>query len=314
MTRGRARGVMAALLLIGWVTAVSASCDSEGGRSATRSSQPAASGGSDRIASDEGKGGTQLDFSQPAPRASSPARQLASAALQPAPTVLQPAPTAQPVQAADPRIGALFEPDANGPHFCTASVVPSPGHDLVMTAAHCINGGNGQGNSAIVFIPGYRDGIGPYGVWTVRALVVDPRWANGADPDYDVGFVVLNRNDGQNIQDVAGANPIDFNAGYSHLVRVTGYPEKDDAPVSCENWTTRFSATQLRFACAGFYAGTSGSPWITVGHEAATPPGEVVGVIGGYQRGGDTNFVSYGVYLGGAIAALYKQAEATSAS
>jgi len=305
MTRGRAGGVLAALLLIGWVTTVSASCDSAGGRSATRSSGPASGRDSGATAGDKGKGGTQLDFSQPGQRESWPARQ-------PAPTVWQVVPTAQPVQATDPRIGALFEPDANGPHFCTASIVPSPGRDLVMTAAHCINDGNGPGSTALVFIPGYSDGIGPYGVWTARELVVDPRWASGADPDYDVGFVVLNPNDGQDIQDVAGANQVDFNSGYSHLVRVTGYPEKDDAPVSCENWTTRYSATQLRFACAGFYAGTSGSPWVTVGRGAATPAGRIVGVIGGYQRGGDTNSVSYSVYLGHAMQALYQRAEAAS--
>jgi V8-like Glu-specific endopeptidase len=295
---------MAALLLIGWVTTACASCDSPAGRSATRSRGSAASGSADGIAGDQGKGGTQLDFSQPPSRAASPARQ-------PAPTVLQAVPTAQPLQGTDPQVGALFEPDASGSHFCTASVVPSPGHDLVMTAAHCINDGNGQGNSAIVFIPGYSDGFGPYGVWTARALIVDPRWASGGDPDYDVGFVVLNSDDGENIQDAVGANQIDFNAGFSHLVRVTGYPQKDDAPVTCENWTTKYSSAQLRFACGGFYAGTSGSPWISVG-DAVTAPGKVVGVIGGYQRGGDTNSVSYSVYLGSAIQALYKQAEAAS--
>jgi hypothetical protein len=39
------------------------------------------------------------------------------------------------------RVGALFEHDASGYHFCTASVVASPGRNLLITAAHCINGG-----------------------------------------------------------------------------------------------------------------------------------------------------------------------------
>jgi V8-like Glu-specific endopeptidase len=299
MTRKRAGGILAALLVIGWVTAVSAACDSPAGRPAAKSQ----GGMAPRAAGEVGKGGTQLDFSQPAPQSRPATRQAPS-------TVLQALPTAQPLQGNDPRVGALFGPNADGPHFCTGSVVPSPGHNLVMTAAHCIGGGKEA--TSIVFIPGYANGIGPFGAWTARALIVDPRWSKGADPDYDVGFVVLNPYDGKNIQDVVGADPIDFDAGYSHLVQVTGYPQQDDAAVTCENWTTKYSAAQLRFACRGFYAGTSGSPWVVVGGDAAAHPSQIVGVIGGYQRGGYTNSVSYSVYLSGAIEGLYAQAEAAS--
>src|SRR6202034_4039008 len=58
------------------------------------------------------------------------------------------------------RVGALFVRDGNTNHFCTASVVTSPDRDLLITAAHCINGGKGGGGyrQDIVFIPGYRDG------------------------------------------------------------------------------------------------------------------------------------------------------------
>jgi V8-like Glu-specific endopeptidase len=66
---------------------------------------------------------------------------------------------------ASARVGALFLHDASGNHFCTASVVASPGRDLLVTAAHCINGGpHGGARSDIVFIPGYRDGHAPYGI------------------------------------------------------------------------------------------------------------------------------------------------------
>src|SRR5690242_6385346 len=65
------------------------------------------------------------------------------------------------------RVGALFEHDTSGGHYCTASVVASPGEDLLITAAHCINGGGGAGYKGdIVFIPDYRDGSEPYGEWT----------------------------------------------------------------------------------------------------------------------------------------------------
>jgi V8-like Glu-specific endopeptidase len=215
-------------------------------------------------------------------------------------TAVEVVPSAHSVRVGGARVGALFEKDASGNHFCTASVVASTGHDLVMTAAHCIS--TGRDRSHIVFIPGYADGAAPYGVWTPHRLVVDPEWAHGGNPAYDIGFVVLNPLHGKNIQNVLGANQIAFNTGYTHLVRVTGYPDTDEAPVTCQNWTTEFSATQLRFACGGFYGGTSGSPWLTAGARL------IVGVIGGYQQGGATDSVSYSAYLDSNIQHLYEQA------
>jgi hypothetical protein len=50
------------------------------------------------------------------------------------------------------RVGALFEHDLGGNHFCTASVVPSPGRDLLITAAHCITG------TIVGVLGGYQEG------------------------------------------------------------------------------------------------------------------------------------------------------------
>ena len=206
------------------------------------------------------------------------------------------------------RVGALFEHDASGEHFCTASVVASPGKDLLITAAHCINGGNGSGyRKDIVFIPDYRDGNAPYGVWTPQRLLVAPQWANSSDPDFDVGFVVLQPHNGENIQQVLGASRLGIDSGYRYLVRVTGYPDSADAPITCINWTSRQSATQLRFECGGYTGGTSGSPWVTH-FDTRSRTGTIVGVIGGYQQGGDTPSISYSVYLNNDIHQLYEQA------
>jgi V8-like Glu-specific endopeptidase len=207
------------------------------------------------------------------------------------------------------RVGALFEHNASGNHFCTASVVASPDKDLLITAAHCINGGQGSSgySSDIVFIPGYRDGQEPYGVWTVARLLVAPQWAKFSDPDYDVGFVVLQPHDGQNIQNVLGANKLAIDRGYRYLVHVTGYPDSANAPITCVNTTSRQSAAQLRFDCPGYTGGTSGSPWVTQ-FSTRSRTGTIVGVIGGYQEGGDTPSVSYSVRLGAAVHDLYEKA------
>jgi V8-like Glu-specific endopeptidase len=206
------------------------------------------------------------------------------------------------------RVGALFEHDANGGHFCTASVVASPGKNLLITAAHCIYNGDGSGyNNDIVFIPDYRDGTAPYGIWTPRRLLVAPQWADSADPDFDVGFVTLQPYDGDDIEQVLGANQLGDDSGYQYLVRVTGYPSSAAAPITCVNWTSRQSDTQLRFDCGGYTGGTSGSPWVTH-FDPRSRTGTIVGVIGGYQEGGDDPSVSYSAFLGSGIHQLYEQA------
>ena len=176
-------------------------------------------------------------------------------------------------------------------------------------AAHCINGGKGSSgyDSDIVFIPDYRDGREPFGVWTPTKLIVAPQWASSSDPDFDVGFVVLEPHDGKNIQQVLGASRLGADQGYQCPVHVTGYPDGENVPITCVNSTSRFSDTQLKFQCAGYTGGTSGSPWVTK-FIAGSHTGTIVGVIGGYQESGDTPSLSYSVRFGPAILALYRQA------
>ena len=211
------------------------------------------------------------------------------------------------------RVGALFVRAPGGNHFCTAGVVGSPGKDLLITAAHCINGGNNSTGyrSDIVFIPDYRDGQEPFGVWEPAKLLVARQWADSSDPDYDVGFVVLKPHGDRNIQEILGANRLGTDLRYQYLVHVTGYPASSSAPITCVNWTSRYSDTQLRFECAGYTGGTSGSPWV-IRFSPRSHTGTIVGVIGGYQEGGGTASVSYSVRVGPAIQQLYRQAMAAS--
>jgi len=211
-------------------------------------------------------------------------------------------PTAQ--TAAEPdSVGALF---ADGVQMCTASVVDSPGNDLLITAAHCIYG-DGTYDQNITFVPGYSGGQRPYGTWVPERMLVDPRWSGYSDPDLDVGFVILRPLHGKNIQDVLGGNTLAIDPGDTMLVRVSGYPWGSRQVVTCVNWTSQQENYQLRFDCAGFPCGTSGSPWVT-GYDPATGTGAVVGLIGGYQQGGDTSSVSYSPYFDWHVRNLYEQA------
>ncbi|MEV7097194.1 serine protease [Amycolatopsis sp. NPDC051045] len=200
------------------------------------------------------------------------------------PAATSPAP-AKP--AASP-VGALF---ADGSHFCTASVVHSAAGNVVLTAAHCVKDG-------MTFAPGYRDGVAPLGRWTVTSVAVADGWTSSADPDLDFAFLTV-RQDGNpaSLESLTGANTLGTNRGFEHRITLTGYPDTTDSPVVCEGNTTRSDTYQLRVACPGFPDGTSGGPWVT--------DGAVIGVIGGYQLGGDTPDVSYSAYFDDDIAKLY---------
>ncbi|WP_445280695.1 trypsin-like serine peptidase [Streptomyces sp. DSM 118148] len=203
------------------------------------------------------------------------------------------------------RVGALFGAGRAGAlaggHFCTASVVHSPQRDLIVTAAHCVAGADG---GDLVFVPGYRDGRAPYGVWRVGRPYVPYGWVNGQDEDSDVALAHLDALDGRRVEDVVGANR--FRAGAATgatAVTVTGYPDSLETPVSCTNRPDRRGPAQQRIDCPDFPSGTSGSPWTDA-------DGQVVGVLGGHEEGGDTADVSYSVVLRDAAAELYREATA----
>ncbi|MFF8994173.1 trypsin-like serine peptidase [Streptomyces sp. NPDC014983] len=203
------------------------------------------------------------------------------------------------------RVGALFDADRAGSlaggHFCTASVVHSPRGDLIATAAHCMNGADD-----LVFVPGYRDGRAPYGVWKVTRRFLPADWARDQDEDSDVALATVADLDGRSVERVVGGNPFVTGATTgATAVTLTGYPDSRELPIRCTNKPRGQSSTQQRIYCPSFTSGTSGSPWINGDHQ-------VVGVLGGHEEGGATDDVSYSVVLGAQAAELYRDATAAS--
>jgi V8-like Glu-specific endopeptidase len=208
-----------------------------------------------------------------------------------------------------PAVGALFAASSAGlgGHFCTASVVDSPRGDLVITAAHCVSGRN---PSQIAFVPGYHDGHDPYGVWSVTRVVVDAQWRNSRNPDHDVAFLVIQRRGGTTgVERLTGGERLGTGSPGRVLVHVIGYPDRAQRPVICTSRTRPFGPRQMRFDCAGYTDGTSGGPFLARS-VSATGLGTVIGVIGGYEQGGDLASVSYSPRFGRAVRDLYLAAAA----
>ncbi|MGK4578791.1 trypsin-like serine peptidase [Kitasatospora sp. HPMI-4] len=206
--------------------------------------------------------------------------------------------TAPPGPEAD-RVGALFSGTvAPGNHFCTASVVHSDTGNLLVTAAHCLSS-----PGSAVFAPGYRNGAAPYGTWRVVKVFETSGWSRSSDPDQDFAFLQVAPDDGgRQIESVVGGLPLGVGESLSETVRLYGYPDRTDLPLLCTNATTAFSAHQRRIVCPSYTGGTSGGPFVS------ESTGRVVGVIGGYQRGGDTADVSYSAAFDDTIEDLYESA------
>ncbi|WP_423834200.1 trypsin-like serine peptidase [Streptomyces manipurensis] len=205
---------------------------------------------------------------------------------------------------AEPAAGALFSPgnDGDPDHHCSGVVVHSPGGDLIATAAHCVHGGGFRTNLA--FVPGYRDGTAPFGVWVPTRIDVDPRWARDQDPDADVAFVRVRRPGypGQRLEDVTGARTIGFGTELPAPARLMGYPNATEQPLDCRTTARPAGPTQIRLDCADVPNGTSGGPVLTDGRT-------LIGVIGGRDGGGDDE-TSYSVYFDDRVRALYERSTA----
>jgi len=218
-----------------------------------------------------------------------------------------------------PMVGAVFltgEGAHPGDHYCSASVVDSPGGDLIATAAHCIDDpGNGSTTPAsFVFVPGYHDGQAPYGQWTSVKEVIDPHWSANSNPDYDIAFAVVQEigHPQARLADLVGSEAISFNTRLPAVVSGFGYPSTSEQPIACLNTLKPFQATQSEFDCSGFANGSSGGP-LLLGISPSSGRGNLVGVIGGYQEGGLTSEVSYASVFTDSVEALYRQAIAVPA-
>lgn len=213
------------------------------------------------------------------------------------------APPGTPTAAAfsgNPTVGPLFAHGTTSRHTCTASVVASPGHNLLITAAHCLSG-NPNGWQ---FVPGYDRGQAPHGTWTVMSAYLPAQWLAGQNPRYDYAFLRVRRQwlHGTllGIQDITGANNLGLAPGSGWKITDVAYNNGiNDDPVQCAT-TVYFANGYPAFNCHGFVGGSSGSPWINHGYVDA--------VIGGWHQGGCVEYTSYSAPFTSAIDDLWWRA------
>ncbi|HEY2443860.1 MAG TPA: trypsin-like serine protease [Streptosporangiaceae bacterium] len=207
-----------------------------------------------------------------------------------------------------PTVGALFSTTGTHAHFCTASVVDSLTANLVITAAHCVYGGSFAKN--IEFVPGYNNRLQPYGAWAVKTITVAAGWKKSQDPNLDFAFLAVAPPAGTAlpIQLVTGGLRLGIDTGYAHPVEVIGYNDTGQLPIKCATTSFKFEPSQMEYFCRDYWNGTSGGPWIT-GYDGHDGSGTVIGVIGGFEQGGDFRWASYSTYFGLPTLKLFLQAQ-----
>lgn len=180
-----------------------------------------------------------------------------------------------------PSVGKLFT-HAHGfsdSANCTGTVLNTPKHDIVLTAKHCTRG-IGKFSLAY-FAPGY-DMSAKYGEWKIKGAYDGPG---------DLEVLVIDKNNGKNIQDVVGGQNYGIDIPIGGPVSIIGYPSSDGhgRPYYCGADATvhvwKGHPNEWQTDCGkNFNAGVSGSAYM-VNYNPQTHQGTVVAALGGDDEG-----------------------------
>jgi len=164
----------------------------------------------------------------------------------------------------------FFSKPEQGNFVCSGTVVDGSNDSTVITAGHCVND-NRVWSTNFAFVPGYRNGEAPFGVWAASGLFATQQWVQSENLRYDVGAAVIARNPSdQELEDVVGARGIAFNQPAQQLYLSHGYPA-----------ASPFDGSKL-WACESQFG------WLDTGLPGSGPPTMAIGcdMTGGSSGGG----------------------------
>jgi hypothetical protein len=188
-----------------------------------------------------------------------------------------------------PEIGVLLahDPKDNKDYACTASIVDSSNHSVVLTAAHCIYvpGQPGYFRTNIVYAPGYYGslscptvtttvsrfacGHAPLGVWSPFATDVPGDWACCTNHQLDFAYLDVRPQNGVTIgAQVGGGLVITFNPSRGDFWTLFGQPGQSLLECFAQAFDDHVAKSGPDAlivndpACENMSEGASGGPWI----------------------------------------------------
>jgi V8-like Glu-specific endopeptidase len=197
---------------------------------------------------------------------------------------------------------------------CSGTAVDSPNRSVVVTAGHCVNFGGSRRwfNRDWVFVPGYHNGVRPFGVFPARWLGATAPWVEEGSENADVGAAVVGRNErGQRLGDAVGGYGIAFGLPPGQVFDIHGYPA--EAPFDGATQRVCTGTQYLGHDLASFLwrgplnlavtcdvtGGASGGGW--------TIRGDVLNSVTNYGYEDDRR-TDFGSYFGATVRALYREA------
>jgi hypothetical protein len=176
---------------------------------------------------------------------------------------------------------------------CSGTAVRSGNKSVVLTAAHCLHSGGERGSWVPfrwVFVPAYRYGQRPFGVFPARWIDTTRQWRSSGSENFDVGAAVVGRNQsGELLGEAVGGAGIAWNLKPDQTFDVHGYPAGEP-----------FDGETQRICRAAPFLGHDPNSFIRPGPLNLGVP---CGVTGGASGGGWTidgnrlnSVTSYGYY------------------
>ncbi len=222
-------------------------------------------------------------------------------------------------------VGKVFFSSGGSDYVRSSTLIGSGPTETVLTAAHCVSGGTGPDGrprwvSNWVFVPGYRGGLMPYGMYTAQRFFAARGWTGpqGGTEQYDVAFVqiaaaTLYGKSGAAVppRGLTASFATSQDTGAPTRAWVFGYPSQ--APFTglyanyCAGPVTASGGSVL--ATCGMTAGDSGGPWLS-DLSPGSGRGPVV-AVSTYKVSTDLRTL-YGAVLGPQAHAIYRRAVSTA--
>lgn len=124
--------------------------------------------------------------------------------------------------------GVIFIRTPFGFGRCSGTSVNAPNYSVVFTAAHCLHTGGRRGfwmSFGLIFVPGYRYGQRPFGVFPVKWIDTTRQWRTNGSENFDIGAAVVGRNErGQLLAKAVGGTGIAWGLKAAQVFDVHGYP------------------------------------------------------------------------------------------
>lgn len=211
--------------------------------------------------------------------------------------------------------GAVFFEFKGDLGRCSGTSVDAPNMSVVFTAGHCVHAAGGSSSpwyrGRWTFVPAYRFGQRPFGVFPARWLDATKRWVSEGNENFDVAAAVVGRNErGQRLQEAVGGTGIAFNLSPRQVFDVHGYPAgrpfdgetqrlcDDAAFLGHDPQSLLFPGPLTLGVRCQVTGGASGGGW--------TIRGDVLNSVTDYGYPEDPQ-TAFGAYFGPEVKRLYKR-------